>query len=74
MVRHAHHKRNQQLTVHPELVEGFVQSILKSCSPWHWNKENHASPVRLSSLSKTKKRYSLIRVGTLRFAHRTLRW
>jgi len=27
MVRQAHHERNQQVTVHPELVEGFVQSI-----------------------------------------------
>jgi len=23
----AHHKRNQKVTVHPELVEGFFQSI-----------------------------------------------
>jgi hypothetical protein len=29
MVRQAHHERNQQLTVRPELVEGLIQSFLK---------------------------------------------
>jgi hypothetical protein len=28
MVRQAHHERNQQLTVRPELVEGLIQSFL----------------------------------------------
>jgi len=32
MVRQAHHERNQQVTVHPEPVEGFVQSILSALS------------------------------------------
>ena len=29
MVRQAHHERNQQFAVRPELVEGLVQSFLK---------------------------------------------
>jgi glycerol-3-phosphate dehydrogenase (NAD(P)+) len=29
MLRQAQHERNQQLTVRPEPVEGFVQSYLK---------------------------------------------
>jgi hypothetical protein len=28
MVRQAHHERNQQLTVRPELVEGLIQNFL----------------------------------------------
>jgi hypothetical protein len=33
MVRQAHHERNQQLTVHPELVEGFNQRFPKGLKP-----------------------------------------
>jgi hypothetical protein len=29
MVRQAHHERNQKVTVHPELVEGFNQRFPK---------------------------------------------
>jgi len=42
MVRQAHHERNQYVTVHPELVEGFNQRF-----PNEWLKKrafkNHAS-------------------------------
>jgi hypothetical protein len=30
MVRQAHHERNQYVTVHPELVEGFNQRFLRA--------------------------------------------
>jgi hypothetical protein len=30
-IRQAHHERNQQLAVRPELVEGLNQSFLKHC-------------------------------------------
>jgi len=33
MVRQAHHERNQQLAVRPELVEGLVQRFLNTERP-----------------------------------------
>jgi len=31
MVRQAHHERNQQFAVRPELVEELIQSFLNDC-------------------------------------------